>query len=356
MLVAAAALLSIALLGFHQRGIFGYEVNSNFFFGQIAGEAVFWCWAVSVLIWRDRSDSPGIDIWALAAFFFCQYAHLVPALRIAGVYGMLLLVDDQTIKHRWWRLAFFFIASLVLLWMHPSTQAMLYVSGNDGVLEFAIPTSPAALFALSAVLALVSAATCFANKDNSAARMLGYIGVSIAALLAAQTVAFEIGYGGFYSVKKHGYGAITLLIVNSALILGSPSIRVFKRDWSLAAAALLGLAMTAAVTAPAQVRTSDVESFAAFGREVGLYHASGNVPPIAFSTTAIGTINAMVSLGELSSSPAITIGLMGNKLPPEPGAVNLLIVDQADARFPHSCDLAAPVNTRWRLYKMNCSN
>lgn len=312
-LLSFATISLAAILTLSPGMLAGYEVIGNFFYGQIVGDSVFLI--ASIVLMRAARLGNGwkcLAFAALAVFVTAQF-HLLPAIRLLLVAMLTVALLSYRRFERERRLdAVFLSVGLGVLpaafILSPAFRAMRRLADHNGVLEFAIPISPGALFVVSSGLVGVAAAAIAAqlradhkaqavrvvkHADASAANATARDGGSaeaaeivyvIAAAVAfaaiAQCVIFTLfDMGSPYAVNKHVFGVTTFGLAALAVAAGVALDKIVlpaTRQPSLAVSAILIVGCYAALMAALFVRPNviDVPRLVKLSRDIELTKAT----------------------------------------------------------------------------------
>lgn len=360
---AAVAGVTLVLVGFfniHQRGLFGFELVDNFFVGQMVAEAIFWVWLLAILSLRRFRDGWHVDMLTLLAFHLATSSHLVPAMRIPAVYGLLLLFGSLRNPRQFIRLTVFGLCIIAVLMLDPAITKMRSNAQHNGYLEFAFALTPSTQAALIGLLIAISIPLLIIStrRHNTAAELLALTGYSIAALALLQFLALQAGFGSDYAVRKHFFGIFTMIPIE-LIVLG---VLTFIEDTTVStnvsatAAAVFGIVMTAAVTPEAKISTERMAAFAKFSREFVQHHTGNGITrPVAMAKSIPPTINAAITVGEFDQPLTHnTLDVLNGVWPSRATEISFAIVDQIDDRFPEKCNVAAPSSQDWRAVDMSC--
>lgn len=210
------------------------EVIANFFYAQLVAQA-FMAVMVAVSLHLERT---GFSPWVRhalmgVAVYVVAGIHLLPALELYAVLLALMAVEllHQARPGSFKRAS----AALALLWGlavgaalygHPSVAIMSSLSNNNGGISGPIQ-SMGAFFAYSAVLLVGSGgvlATWFFVAPHEAARhwlglkYIGLCGLAIAGLCLLQVLAFKLGHGSEYAVRKYIFALNTTVLLELAML------------------------------------------------------------------------------------------------------------------------------------------
>jgi hypothetical protein len=232
--LTAAAILLVLVWLFGSWSVHGNEIFGNFFFAQIAAEAGAFVsiWMLYTLSRQGRISRRNIIVPVMV--YLVAWAHLLPALKLVAVFGLVILRECflawRDKRHLPWSSLISVILCGAVILVHPSFSAMSKISELDGVLNFAYPTRFSSLLGIAALLAIVSSVFIFVSlremRETGRFRdvprllmaFLGSMGLAAVALLVLQMLAFLLaGYGSPYAVKKHMFGVYSLLLINVAV-------------------------------------------------------------------------------------------------------------------------------------------
>ena len=213
--------------------VYGHEVIANFFFAQLAAQAVVMA-LIATALWLEQRRSPASARYLLlaAASPLIAGIHLLPALELLATLGCLVIVDS-------WRARgasraesvtglVAFGVSLVITILRPVFKASVAISRNDGALEFAYTPGVGGMLVLAALvlassLLLVVLWHRFQADERAAGQVLlkylAVFGMAIVALFGAQFLALLLGHGSLYACKKYLFGMNTLLVLQLPCLL-----------------------------------------------------------------------------------------------------------------------------------------
>jgi hypothetical protein len=226
--------LAIALLAWGNKlllglNLHGTEIVSNYFFSQLAAQALLFAALWSALVIERRRGWPSA-VASLALWVqLIAFVHLLPALVLTGVailriaLGTLPRLRDRTaIGLVAWSLVLVLLIGGSML-LHPSFESTRQIAANDGALDLVgigYPQGMRLLTLLAALVAGVQVWMAITRQGTQAAvRYIGLYGAAVAGLCILQIVALKLGHGTPYGVKKYGFALITYLLVSGALAL-----------------------------------------------------------------------------------------------------------------------------------------
>jgi hypothetical protein len=232
--IATALMLAVLLtlnLATLQMQLHADEVIGNFFFSQLAGQAFIMA-VIACCLAMDASGKPGWlrGVLLIGAIWLATGIHLMPALELLCFMGALVTFD--LFQH--WRQkragllsaavvgTLLVLAALAALATHPAFRAMSGISNNNGQLFTNHLASIKAVLTYSALIATLSAVIVWRwlaldrREDKRALLALKYIGtygLAVSGLCLVQGVAWKLGFGSEYAIKKY------VAALNSALLL-----------------------------------------------------------------------------------------------------------------------------------------
>lgn len=217
-------------------GLHGLEVVGNYFFAQMAGQALAFA-VLCACVYSERAGQSQIVRYALLAVAIPLSAgvHLMPAIELLGVLGLLVLADTVADFLAARRLdvralgvrAAAVIVGLAGVALHPALKAMREISANNGGIYLPFDPTMTQLMAFCALLmalSLVLLAGWYRTGDAVARRryaVLKYIallGATTAVLCGMQKLALAFGMGSPYAVRKYFIGMATFLMLEVALL------------------------------------------------------------------------------------------------------------------------------------------
>jgi hypothetical protein len=346
--------LAAAALAAHWVGVFGREVVYNFFFAQLVGEAA--ALALACLVARLPRGLPFL-LGATAATFLAGCVHLLPAIKLAGVFLVLLAIEAleaalrQRRRPRLTTLAGLALVPAALL-LNPVFRAMMKISENDGVIDLGAPLGPAGVAVLAAALAGLSVlglwrtslATSAARPASRAGQLVFAFGLATAGAFFVQLLAWTLlGLSSPYAVLKHGFGVLSLLAACLPLVVAfvlPARIRDFGRGgpaWPrvLAPAALAALVGYVTLHRPSFL---PVPQIAALLGQVEALRAANRLPnaqPIYFSASdqppMVDYLASVVGLHALRDANVLAILLRDR--PADLRQARFLAAPRADPQF-----------------------
>ena len=244
--------------------VHGFEIVLNYFFAQIAAQAVVWwlVWFVIVRRLKGRSAvSTAVPIAIVAVL--ATYVHGLAAVELLALVGC--LATAETVAR--WRggrreirtLAMplgLFLATAVAISVMPPFRAQAGFARNDGYLEVDYLTWPSDYVIVALAAVVVSATFLYASIvgrfDRATAAVLqglAFAGIAIAAPFFAQLTLLAVGQGSPYAVKKYTFGLITLLAMDLCVLVAClvpPSARLSRAQAALTY--VLGVALVLVAT------------------------------------------------------------------------------------------------------------
>ena len=353
---ACAAALSLKI---DYGVLLGFELVTNYFFGQIV--ALAFCWISLLLLAPVLERGPAVHVTFLTAVlvFVVTAGHLVPGLELAGAIGVLMLY--RTLRsRRWVEFAGFCAVVGGMLLIHPSVRIMLTVSANDGTIAL-----PNLVLAATPVVAIIDILLACVILRTGYARGSGRIGgseiiaaaaMSTAGLCLLQAIALRVGYGSEYAVGKYAHGVYTLAMVQAAMLVGS----VFRAGPASARVAS-AFAAAGAVLIVAFILPRPVVSTAAFD-QLARYarHSAALLGQDAAKETIVLTRSlhpaasfmvTAVDIGNKRATGDYTL-LAGHM--PDPSTFRYAVVDAGDPLFPRTCDVDLPASS-YRVVRVQCA-
>jgi hypothetical protein len=233
LMLAALLVLNLETL---QMQLHGDELNGNFFFSQLAGQG-FVMAVIAGCLALDASGKPGWLRSALlvGATWLATGIHLMPALELLCFMGVLVALD--LFVHRRQRRAgllgagvmgtVLVLAALAMLATHAAFRAMSAISINNGSMYINHVGSLKALMNYSVLIAALSAAIIWRwlaldrREDNRALLAVKYIGaygLAVSGLCVVQAVAWKLGFGSEYAIKKYAVALNSVTLLELALL------------------------------------------------------------------------------------------------------------------------------------------
>ena len=216
--------------------VHGFEIVINYFFAQIAAQAVVW-WLVWFAVRRrlkGRSAiSTAVPIAVVAVL--STYIHALAAVELLALVGC-LATTEAVVRWRDGRRELtalapplgLFLATAAAISVMPPFRAQRGFARNDGYLEVGYLIWPYGYVMVALLVVAVSATFLHASirgrLDRATAGVLqglAFAGIAIAAPFFAQLALLAAGEGSPYAVKKYTFGLITLLAVDLCVLVAS---------------------------------------------------------------------------------------------------------------------------------------
>lgn len=305
----------------------GDEIIGNFFLSQFFAEALFM--ACALLIYRlTKPFSAMRTLTVCFAIWVLPYAHLLPALRLLVIFGIVFLFDFYLMarqeKREVWRkkiplMSFqgfaYGLIGLLLVWQHPAYAAMKHLSTNNGALAFGIsPTVIGLLLVVFSAIVLpflLWRTIKYREETGTFDRLALAMGLGASILLLAQLAALLIFKSGSpYAVAKHLFFVFTidslLLAVSISRLVDmgpvgqlfrgdSPADKLEARPELLAAMAILAAVLTVSSFYPAQ-SAFNMDQFVKLQRLVNSFPPGKVVLPM--DSSLHGSLNYLVAIGD----------------------------------------------------------
>lgn len=230
--------LSVALILFLINHFFlgfqlhGYEVINNFFYSQFVAHAFLYFCLIFAMSVEKKIGVLRAGILLTPLMLIVATIHLLPALLLLGVIVGLIatfLCFDR--KNMGVELSSYLIGTFTLIlavsgiFLHPSFSAMRAISENNGALELNNISYPLGLVSIC-LLVLTSSTILFVqwlkkkgDTDYLAAKYLAIYGLVAVGLCLVQYLLTYFGKGSDYAVKKYGFGIITIMFMQSSVII-----------------------------------------------------------------------------------------------------------------------------------------
>ena len=291
--------------------VHGFEIVINFFFAQIAAQAVVW-WLVWFAVRRrlkGRSAiSTAVPIAVVAVV--STYIHALAAVELLALVGC-LATTEAVVRWRNGRRDIrslaappgLFVAAVAATAVMPPFRAQSGFARNDGYLEVDYLSWPFGYVMVALAVVAVSATFLFSSTrglDRSTAGVLqglAFAGIAIAAPFFAQLASLAADQGSPYAVKKYAFGLITLLAMDLCVVIACLVPVSARRPRSQAALTyVVGVALVVVAT-----------------------YGTFSQPGAGYFTTTIvdleGSVETVASSGDLGSDRRdYAIGLAGSDL------------------------------------------
>jgi len=211
--------------------LYGAEVVDNYFFSQLVGQAVAALAALAALQLERRRVAPSWRYVLLGGTaYLCVSVHLLPALQLLALMGLLAVSELRREPLRRSALAFALTAvTALLVWSHPTFAVMQSISSHNGGIGDSIFNSRSVLTTYAALLALLSAGLLWRwlrLSPAAAAQALGLkylslLGLTVALLCLTQLGALMLGSGSDYATKKYIFGLNSMMLLELGLLFAS---------------------------------------------------------------------------------------------------------------------------------------
>jgi hypothetical protein len=356
--------------------LYGNELVNNYFFAQIAAQAVA-LGIVALVLYMERA---GVD--RRLRYVFCGGAvpiiaqvHPLPAIEVLIILTLDVLADlARPTTARRTELAVLGLgivaASLALTVSSPSFNVIRTNSTNNGVLDLRY-TPTAEFIAVEAVLVLVVGGILFREWAGSRAaghrrgllalKYWALLGTSTAALCLVQFLMLRLGLGSDYAVKKYAFGLNTVLLLAIPLAVGrlgvagaSATKHTIGRVTSCVRHAIPVLFVIAGLyavlpAASARLATIDellpVERFAMRYRQTEPGSFSGEYDYAVGLFSAHPVVDYMISIGVLKTPQTRNVDdFYAGRLPSNPRRVGRIFTRQGSVPWdvPDCRELATP--------------
>jgi hypothetical protein len=232
--LALALLIALNRVSF-RYDLHGSEVALNFFFSQMVAQALAFA-TMALAAWLDAKGRPLHGLLCIAlAIPVVEAAHLLPALELLGMLGVLLVVRllapwparKPALKHVALSLGLFLVSVAGVL-LHPSFKAMRTIAKHEGALALKGLNGASSLPVLVAVVLLIALFMLWDGAGRRARRperepaleYLGAYGVAIGSLCLLQFLLLALGDGSAYAIRKYGFGLSSFVFIAGGLYLG----------------------------------------------------------------------------------------------------------------------------------------
>jgi len=315
------------------------EVIGNFFYAQLVTQA-FIVVMVAVSLYLERTGVSPLMRYALlgAAVYVSAGIHLLPALELlaflAALMGIELLHRARAGSLSWAN------AALALLWLstvgtalyaHPSVAIMSSLSANNGGISGPIQ-SMGAFLAYSAIHLVGSGCVLAAwfwmsppeqSRHWLGLKYIGLYGLAAAGLCLLQVLAYKLGHGSEYAVKKYIFAlntsALLEIVMCIAWVLGrrtpgvpqASSSSTAKTLQCVLAPALLLVSLHCVTPTQSALKTSSLvklEQQLLLRRDLYLPSAAGKFDYIQGIKGLPPVVDYMMSIGVLKA-PRVTTQL-----------------------------------------------
>ena len=357
-LTALAVMLVLLGLGFNrhfQLDIFGIEDVVNFFYAQLAAQALMLCAMLLALHLERRAVAAPLRYAVLiGSGFLIASVHLLPASQLVCItlasIGLDILLDGKGSLGQRARAAvpglLTMLAAVAALVLNPSFAAMREISKNDGELFPVLFNTPGRIAAYSVAILLVSALLTWtwARMERSLARRhflalkyIGLFGLAASALCLLEIVLLHLGQGSAYAVKKHIFALNSVAFAELALLpCLLPSLRSAPRSSDaglfygvLALPLLTAVAFLCLTKRAPYLDASDVanlEHQLELRRDLSLPPHPGKYVYVLDVPGMPGGIHYMMSIGVFSTPrTANSLDVLANKPLSEPDLVGVII-------------------------------
>jgi hypothetical protein len=238
---AWTALLAINHYLLHMP-LHGDELIGNFFYAQLAGQALCLCG----VLFAFHLERRGAPFWLRCALlapgaWLLTGVHLLPALVLLLTGGLALATELLAL----WRAkrgrlaaatavaAVTCLAAVAAVLSHPAFRAMSEISTQNGGMVLPYLDNTKTLLCFSAAMAAVSAAQMvfWARRRHDerlmAVKYIGAYGLAVSGLCLLQGVALVFGFGSEYAMRKYAFALDTAALTALSLI---PAMLVYRRE------------------------------------------------------------------------------------------------------------------------------
>jgi hypothetical protein len=228
----AIVLALVVLVNFGALRIHGSELSNNYFFAQLAAQALALMAVAIAIRLETRHMRVGIYVFLIGAICLIGSVHMLPAVELLAVLAGLLVVDVVLVPvARRERIQRALVACVMLaigiasVVLNPAFAAMRSISDFNAGISLG-PLAPLWAVALVSVIALASAVSLLRawHRDPAANAMykyLGLYGTAVAGLCLLHMVLARFHIGSDYAAKKYAAGVVTFLFMRLALWLGN---------------------------------------------------------------------------------------------------------------------------------------
>jgi hypothetical protein len=344
-----AALITIcfALL----RGpVFGRMVVNNYFYAQAVGSAIA-ALVLLIALYKWRSwNGIALDFFVLVGGQIVVFTHLMPAAQLLAAYCTILLVVAWT-RSSWrhlGRLVVFTGLSLALTALNPFAQNNYSIAQSEGGAHINFfGERITQIFLLVGGVAASIELIRRTVKNEDAGMFLGCMGLSACGLALLQMLLFWIGIGSNYSIAKHMFVLVAILIfVLGANLALRRATQAEHQNFGKPATILVICSILALITAridmyPSILNLSKVLQFQTAVRELSSRaKSSDDRRMIALASEWPPNIAYGITIGDLRFPMAIA-GLILDQKPLPRDRVSMAFMPTSDPSAPQTCIIPA---------------
>ena len=211
----------------------GSEINSNFFYSQLVGQAVIILAIATAMACELKNRRYISYLFLIVIIAVSTSIHLLPTLELLGTLTGLVLLNAYLDFAKNERNVIWIAASLIIpiiglcgVVLNPAFSAMRKIAENNGSLELAHISYPVGLTTLCLIGAIISIwllGIYIKKKDLNNYLLIKYIacyGIAICSLCLLQMLLANYELGSEYAVKKYAFGITSYLFVATALLIG----------------------------------------------------------------------------------------------------------------------------------------
>lgn len=286
------------------RVLVGNEIVQNYFYAQLVGAALAMLALGCIATIDEGDDGIRTDLLVWLAIQVIIFAHLMPALHLAGAYGLILLLNAVKRPERqfFWRIGFYTILLLLTPLINPAARSMLKIAEHEGGVVFgrAVTVESALLIAVGCFL--VSGAVLFLSyRKRNAATFLAVFGLACSIIAFLQWAAFALAsLGSQYGIVKNVFAMSTIGIANVSVLIGNflpkRQRRIRWLDTPMLAAAAFGIAL-AILRNGTPEKLDHLLAFQSFVRANLSKAETGHT--IALASDLAPPLNYMITIGDL---------------------------------------------------------
>ena len=230
--LALAALFAVNRYAVHMP-LQGDELVQNFFYPQLLGQTLF----IAIILLNLYLEKKAVAAWLrygllVPAVYLLAGVHLLPAVTLLAMMGLMICAELLVM----WRRgrpglaatgaigAGLLLSALGALISHPAFAVMQEISKQNGNIPLRHLDSTVALMSYSGVVALASVALLLywarpqRERSFMALKYIGLYGLAVSGLCLAQWLAWLLGFGSEYAMRKYVFSLDTVALIELALL------------------------------------------------------------------------------------------------------------------------------------------
>jgi hypothetical protein len=233
--IAALALAALFAANYYTllMPLQGAELVGNFFYPQLLGQMLL----IVIIPLNILLEKKAVAAWLrygllVPAVYLLTGIHLLPALTLLAIMGLMICTELLVMwRHKQPGLAAtgaigagLLLSALGALMSHPAFAVMREISKQNGYIPLRHLDSTVTLMSYSGMVALASAALlCYwwrrqRQAPLMALKYIGLYGLAVSGLCLAQGLAWALGFGSEYAMRKYVFSLDTVALIELALL------------------------------------------------------------------------------------------------------------------------------------------